>query len=107
MAQIIGNPWGEGLVGTSFADLIDALAGNDIVNANGGNDTVFGGEGERWNGMWWWWVLRGGKSGSMVGWGGGGAGEELRDEARAAPMMALERDSPVMCFVIAFTDSRW
>ena len=45
MAQIIGNPWGEGLVGTSFADLIDALAGNDIVNANGGNDTVFGGEG--------------------------------------------------------------
>ena len=66
----------------------------------------FGGEGERWNGMWWWWDLRGGKSGSMVGWGGGGAGEELRDEARAAPMMALERDSPVMCFVIAFTDSR-
>lgn len=43
----------------------------------------------------------------MVGWGGGGAGEELRDEARAAPMMALERDSPVMCFVIALTDSRW
>jgi hypothetical protein len=38
---------------------------------------------------------------------GGGAGEEVRDEAKAAPIMALLRDSPVMCLVIAFTDSRW
>lgn len=37
---------------------------------------------------------------------GGGLGEEVRDEARAAPIIALESDSPVMCFVIAFADSR-
>lgn len=39
--------------------------------------------------------------------GVGRAGETLREEARAAPTMALERLSPVMCLLIAFTDSRW
>jgi hypothetical protein len=38
---------------------------------------------------------------------GAGAGELLREEARAAPMMALESDSPVMCFVMALTEARW
>lgn len=38
---------------------------------------------------------------------GGGFGELVREEARAAPIMALESDSPVMCLVMAFTDSRW
>jgi hypothetical protein len=36
-----------------------------------------------------------------------GAGEALREDARAAPTMALERDSPVMCFASRLTDSRW
>lgn len=37
----------------------------------------------------------------------GRAGDALRDEASAAPTIALERLSPVICFVMAFTDSRW
>lgn len=45
MAQIIGHPWNEVLVGTSFADLIDARAGDDLVRALQGNDTVLGGAG--------------------------------------------------------------
>jgi hypothetical protein len=36
-----------------------------------------------------------------------GAGDALREEARAAPTMAAERDSPVRCFAMALTDSRW
>jgi hypothetical protein len=38
---------------------------------------------------------------------GAGAGDALREDARAAPMMALESDSPVMCLVICLTESRW
>lgn len=37
----------------------------------------------------------------------GGKGDEVRELAKAAPIMALLRDSPVMCAVIALTDSRW
>lgn len=48
----------------------------------------------------------GGKSDSMVV-DGGGLGEEVREVASAAPMMALLRDSPVMCLAMALTDSRW
>jgi hypothetical protein len=36
-----------------------------------------------------------------------GAGETLREDASAAPIMALDRDSPVMCLVICLTESRW
>lgn len=36
-----------------------------------------------------------------------GAGEAFREDAKAAPMMALESDSPVMCWVICLTESRW
>jgi hypothetical protein len=39
--------------------------------------------------------------------GCGGAGEALREDASAAPIMALDSDSPVMCFVICLTESRW
>jgi hypothetical protein len=35
-----------------------------------------------------------------------GAGDELREDARAAPIMALDSDSPVMCWVICLTESR-
>lgn len=38
---------------------------------------------------------------------GGGLGDEVRLLASAAPIMALLSDSPVMCFVMALTDSRW
>lgn len=42
-----------------------------------------------------------------MGSGCAGAGDALREDAKAAPIMALESDSPVMCFVICRTESRW
>jgi Ca2+-binding RTX toxin-like protein len=45
MAQIIGNPWGETLVGSAFADFIDALGGHDTVFGRAGDDTLLGGNG--------------------------------------------------------------
>lgn len=74
----------------------------------------FGGDGERPNGEWLKWCLRVGIGGVPVRAGPGDrwreegrAGEALREEARAAPIIALERLSPVICFVMAFADSRW
>jgi hypothetical protein len=41
-----------------------------------------------------------------MGTGWAGAGDTLREDASAAPIMALESDSPVMCWVICLTESR-
>lgn len=45
MANIIGNNNNNTLVGTSFADFIDGLRGNDNLSGRNGNDSIQGREG--------------------------------------------------------------